>query len=131
MKLINLLPYFSEKVLGDQSTVNLDEIDLKVPHKDEWVAALRSGNYSQGRGWLHGADGTFCCLGVWEDVSGAQWIIGCGRKYYSVERNMSCIWADYDLRPRLQNILAACNDEGATFEQIANFIEQECIDADN
>lgn len=30
--------------------------------KAKWVAALRSGDYEQGRGYLH--RGGFCCLGV-------------------------------------------------------------------
>src|SRR5689334_11788613 len=31
--------------------------------KDQWVAALRSGEYEQGKGTLQ-EDGKFCCLGV-------------------------------------------------------------------
>lgn len=30
----------------------------------EWVAALRSGEYNQGRNVLKNLDNTFCCLGV-------------------------------------------------------------------
>lgn len=30
----------------------------------KWVAALRSGKYTQGRLYLKTADGSFCCLGV-------------------------------------------------------------------
>src|SRR5262249_36155352 len=32
--------------------------------KKLWVAALRSGDYVQGRGRLRNADYSFCCLGV-------------------------------------------------------------------
>lgn len=35
--------------------------------KAEWLAALRSGEYKQGRGQLHAED-TFCCLGVLCDL---------------------------------------------------------------
>lgn len=31
--------------------------------KEQWVAALRSGEYEKGKGWLEN-DGHFCCLGV-------------------------------------------------------------------
>jgi hypothetical protein len=35
----------------------------------QWVAALRSGNYMQGKGFLHNKDeNTFCCLGVLCDM---------------------------------------------------------------
>jgi hypothetical protein len=29
-----------------------------------WLDALVSGEFEQGRTWLHGADGRYCCLGV-------------------------------------------------------------------
>lgn len=32
--------------------------------KAEWVAALRSGEYKQGRGHLRDVEDNFCCLGV-------------------------------------------------------------------
>ena len=35
--------------------------------RDEWVAALRSGDYPQGQGALKTADG-YCCLGVLCDI---------------------------------------------------------------
>lgn len=35
--------------------------------KDKWVAALRSGDYKQGREWLV-VDDKYCCLGVLCDV---------------------------------------------------------------
>lgn len=44
--------------------------------KKEWVAALRSGKYQQGRGSLKQLDGDgfvqFCCLGVLCDVLGLE-----------------------------------------------------------
>ena len=33
-----------------------------------WIAALRSGEYAQGKGYLRTHDDTFCCLGVLCDV---------------------------------------------------------------
>lgn len=32
--------------------------------KARWIAALRSGEYRQGRGWLKTEDDSYCCLGV-------------------------------------------------------------------
>ncbi len=37
---------------------------MKREIKSAWVAALRGGEYKQGRGRLHPDDDTFCCLGV-------------------------------------------------------------------
>lgn len=37
--------------------------------KEDWVKALRSGKYKQGKGELHNKeDNTFCCLGVLCDL---------------------------------------------------------------
>lgn len=33
-------------------------------HREEWVAALRSGKYKQTRGKLKSRNGAYCCLGV-------------------------------------------------------------------
>ena len=35
-----------------------------VVTKDEWVHALRSGNFPKGKGYLKTSMGNFCCLGV-------------------------------------------------------------------
>lgn len=36
---------------------------MNQTEKDEWIAALRSGEFRQGQSWLD-ADGRQCCLGV-------------------------------------------------------------------
>jgi hypothetical protein len=41
--------------------------------KKQWIAALRSGEYQQGKGWLRtvnpqGKGNVFCCLGVLADL---------------------------------------------------------------
>lgn len=37
--------------------------------KDKWVAALRSGDYRQGKHRLKQIDGSYCCLGVLQIVT--------------------------------------------------------------
>jgi hypothetical protein len=32
--------------------------------KEEWIPALRSGEYKQGNSYLHRSNDSFCCLGV-------------------------------------------------------------------
>lgn len=39
--------------------------------KDKWVAALRSGKYTQGRGYLN-SNGSLCCLGVLCEIAGVE-----------------------------------------------------------
>lgn len=49
----------------------MTEIITKFPTKEEWTAALRSGEYRQGFGMLARATnvGTeYCCLGVYQDL---------------------------------------------------------------
>ena len=41
---------------------------MKEDIKNKWVAALRSGDYKQGRNALE-KNGEFCCLGVLSDLS--------------------------------------------------------------
>lgn len=52
---------------------------MNTENMKAWVAALRSGEYKQGRSCLRSADGTFCCLGVACDVyakgHGVGWIL--------------------------------------------------------
>lgn len=37
---------------------------MKPKIKEKWIAALRSGEYTQGRMVLRDSDNNFCCLGV-------------------------------------------------------------------
>ena len=47
---------------------NIGRIDPEL--KAQWVAALLSGDYTQGRGELKTRTGEFCCLGVYCDMTG-------------------------------------------------------------
>lgn len=108
----------------------------------KWVAALRSGKYKQGTGQLRENKGnTFCCFGVLCDISKiGRWsapkiLPYLRQKYnYSYKQNTAVLpkevmkWANlktgnggYDayLPP-----LAIKNDNGATFEDIADLIEK-------
>ena len=42
---------------------------MKPDIADRWVAALRSGEYEQGRSVLRSTDNTYCCLGVLCDLA--------------------------------------------------------------
>lgn len=96
-----------------------------------WVAALRSGEYTQGKGVLK-SEGTHCCLGVLCEISP-----------FDIEANMSILFPSADvadwaglsdiapLMPRSyktdkgpRRSLSDINDGGGkSFKQIANIIE--------
>ncbi len=96
-------------------------ITMTQAQKDQWLAALRSGEYRQGSGDLH-KDGRFCCLGVY-----AHAVHGCIPSSMSYMASLSGYLEIYDLGEgfgqSVQAELAAMNDNGQSFAQIADFIE--------
>lgn len=92
-------------------------ITMTQAQKDQWLAALRSGDYHQCKGHLYKGGG-YCCLGVLEksvfevDIPRGHYLRG--------ERNI----LDADFSDNIQEILVALNDEeGWNFGRIADFIE--------
>ena len=96
--------------------------------KEALVAALRSGKYEQGKDWLRKGD-AFCCLGVACDISGlakweGKWYMGAMlslpnevRRFYGFTEDNGRVFAG----PPLTDM----NDGGATFAQIADWIDRE------
>ena len=103
--------------------------------KAKWIAALRSGEYKQGRSFLRKED-NFCCLGVALDLLGVEWkkspytlnegtVFRCGTDDgvlpFKYARQLGIAQSgqieDY-------SALAAMNDAGKSFLEIADFIEQ-------
>lgn len=116
---------------------------MKKAIAKKWVAALRSGDYQQGKGRLRNNQDQFCCLGVLcnlhaqahPKIAAAQ----TDKNYlthdaYLPEEVMA--WAgmqreDGTIPQRKIRIgetyytdLACANDQGVTFHQIADAIEQ-------
>lgn len=109
--------------------------------KQKWLAALRSGEYKQGRGCLK-RDNRYCCLGVLCDLyakeKGLEWegstIIPSESSYY-LPRTVS-IWAgiengvdNWNGNPvveyrKSEKSLAALNDDKLDFNKIADVIEK-------
>lgn len=109
--------------------------------KPMWLAALRSGEYAQGRNQLKNGD-NYCCLGVLCDLyrkvsKDAKWKDGYfddGETRYSQLPPHSVMeWAGLDLlnplvRPRKDGspkTLSSLNDAGMSFRKIANLIERQ------
>lgn len=102
-------------------------LQLDPAFKAQWVAALRSGAYSQGVYKLYDAsDETYCCLGVACRLTGldrGQWNEHADSE--SPDDAMAERWGLASSRAlELFDALAMLNDEeGFTFDQIATVIE--------
>lgn len=96
---------------------------LKPGDMEKWVEALRSGDYEQGKNALEDPDGRMCCLGVLCAIKGVDvqksfdddgaWANV--RIYSGLNEELGSKWCDY---------LITMNDNGETFEEIANYIEE-------
>lgn len=129
------------KINGDMT------MDPKI--KTDWLEALRSGEFTQGRGALQ-RDGEFCCLGVLCELAVRAGVAIVAKKtimgvYYAGIGNVDAdrcflpdpirVWAGLDeVAPLVRDAedgfpvsLAALNDtSGTTFAMIAERIE-ECL----
>lgn len=111
-------------------------------NREKWVAALRSGEYKQTHGVLKNSDNRYCCLGVAceifskENEGGFEYIHGefyfksgdeerVGSpptnvvKYFGLISEFG-IWGEGD-----GESLVGMNDNGKSFEEIAQIIEEE------
>ena len=111
-----------------------DQPKLKPAFKKRWLEALRSGGYKKGQKRLHNVAGCFCCLGVAADIEvDAFWVLDFFERTYSLDRGVG--YAERttlptDVREAIglsedaEAALMGGNDDGLTFEQIANAIEK-------
>jgi len=108
---------------------------MKPDIKQAWLTALRSGDYQQGQGYLRQGD-QYCCLGVLCDLYGKavgpEWEKdGLGewediRSICGHESTLPAVvqtWAGIPGQPNPLD-LTTLNDNGATFEELANIIEE-------
>ena len=103
-------------------------MDAKI--KADWLAALRSGDYEQGRGQLCDAEGRMCCLGVLYDVAhdgdweerGNLWFTDDGNYW-----RWGTAVAGGDKTTRLLADMndGVCGEQRQTFAEIADWIERE------
>ena len=104
-----------------------------------WVKLLRSGEYKQGTGFLKqqeeaSAPPRYCCLGVLCEVQASLKSKISAMEYWGLKFNNGrftprgqAIWPpsipENSVLLRSKTSLADLNDAGATFDQIADFIE--------
>ncbi len=107
--------------------------------KAKWLEALRSGKYNQGENMLHRKDDEgksyFCCLGVLCAIEGVSSELvshnDIGPYYLFTEEDFSSPfmpglnWLDSrGINDHEANKLASMNDNGGSFEEIADYIER-------
>lgn len=98
-----------------------------------WLAALRSGEYKQGKNKLR-TDGDFCCLGVLCDVAAKRgigaWVPGTDR-FLGPDGNVCTMFAPNEIIDALgayleDTKLTFMNDsENKSFAEIADYIEEQ------
>lgn len=117
---------------------------MKQEVKEKWLTALRSGEYTQGKGRLRSLDDKFCCLGVLCDLAVKNEIIdgpvqeghgyaycaegdGFGEPYFLPLAVAE--WAGFG--PEIDSpevngdgLVTLNDDSNFTFEQIAQLIEE-------
>jgi hypothetical protein len=111
---------------------------MKPEIKERWVAALRSGEYEQGVGYLNIADdgvNRYCCLGVLCDILSDDYLdfskhVIDNKTYYGYAKQESGVLSDYqlkiiDLKFGEAGQLIALNDTDLkSFDAIADYIEE-------
>lgn len=105
-----------------------EEHKMRKVTKKEWVDALRSGQYKQGKHFLN-VNGTFCCLGVLADLTGCGWedrmaVTESGDESSVLLSDHFDQYLDFQLSTTTQDHLANRNDHGESFSQIADYIEE-------
>lgn len=102
----------------------------------EWIAVLRSGKYKQGTCALRRCD-MFCCLGVRCDIENStKWVENAGEYKWDGEGGYLPMelrkkdgfksengYIPFVCRDHTHTSLAYLNDDGFTFDQIADLIE--------
>lgn len=123
---------------------------MKKEIMELWTAALRSGNYKQGKQSLKDLNGNYCVLGVLCEISG----LGSWKDYnsaklkfhYRVDTSITVFTASEGIQPPViewagitplhlysfcpveinneKTTLTTINDSGKSFNEIADIIEQ-------
>lgn len=107
-------------------------------NRKKWIAALRSGKYEKGQGYLKRGD-KYCCLGVLVEILGGEFIKDKDSEIFSIEQNAVFLPYKYRKMVGLNTIdgsfideydcdctLASLNDStDITFSEIADLIERE------
>lgn len=103
------------------------ENKLDPEFKKKWVAALRSGEYKQGKTHLYkSASDTYCCLGVAGAICGVP-LKSMDNNPFFWEREIVGDVSNYPMRlaegmPNIKELMKM-NDDEESFSEIADYIE--------
>jgi hypothetical protein len=106
---------------------------MKKDIKQKWVKALRSGRYKQCTEELCNGTG-YCCLGVLAQISGSKkddifnFLKRMNNKDYRLSKDAELLsnkfLKEVGMKKSTQENLANMNDDGSSFEEIADYIEK-------
>lgn len=103
------------------------ENDMKREVAEQWVKALRSGKYEQGRGTLK-LEKKYCCLGVLCEISGLITQNNWGATLPVSVMKWSGIGTKVGTLPQeyfnFKNLILLNDEDKAPFNQIADIIEK-------
>lgn len=103
--------------------------------KERWIQALRSSDYRQGTGHLYNGQ-TYCCLGVLCDVLGYKKVASAAWPFVTPkkEKVVNSVGGlspegDVDdgiagLPYSVRSVLAEWNDNGVSFEELAEWLDK-------
>lgn len=104
-------------------------MELKPVTKEEWIAALRSGEFKQARNYLYDASREgYCCLGVLASLAGVPKAVlqFAATDYLSETKELyEALNLTEEIAGKvIYHIASEMNDEGETFDEIANWLEE-------
>ena len=124
------------------SRTSLPVVRMDPALKAQWLTDLRSGSYKQGQNFLRSIKNEYCCLGILCETLSLQWHIEPGFDDYPCEPTEYFVYdstpgdfghsdfippgiaSSIGLPSQIGKHLAEMNDNGDTFHQIANWIEE-------
>ena len=124
------------------SRTSLPVVRMDAALKAQWLTDLRSGTYKQGQNFLRSINNEYCCLGVLCEALSLQWHLAPEEdedtfpvtEYFVYDTRDDDhghsdfipphISATIGLPPQIGKHLAEMNDNGDTFHQIADWIEE-------
>jgi len=118
--------------IKDEKTGKTKDVRLPKKFKKDWIKALRSGEYEQGKMFLNN-HGSYCCLGVACRIQhpklnlGRIQLIAEGDKAFTKKRlkgiNVPDLIKGIPEDNGIVNKLVTMNDNGKSFKQIAIWLD--------